>query len=336
MKQVLIIQTAFIGDAILSTALAESIHASFPDAYIDILVKNDQLTLFDNHPYINNVFLFNRGFGKLKELRRLLKLIRSKKYDAVINCHRFFSSGFLTAFSGATVRSGFSKNPLSLFFTHKSTHSLNHIHEIDRNIQLVDFAGIKKSLMPKLYISDDIDMSVAEYKEKKYVCIAPASVWFTKQFPVEKWIEFLNTIPSSITVYLLGAENDRDLCQLILKGSGVKNTVNLSGKLNLLQTASLMKDATMNYVNDSAPLHITSAVDAPVTALFCSTVPSFGFGPLSSDNHIVQVETDLACRPCGIHGKKTCPEKHFRCAMDIDIHTMTNILLEKLKENHNG
>jgi ADP-heptose:LPS heptosyltransferase len=42
-----------------------------------------------------------------------------------------------------------------------------------------------------------------------------------------------------------------------------------------------MKDAAMNYVNDSAPMHFASAVNAPVTAVYCSTIPAFGFGPLS-------------------------------------------------------
>ena len=49
-----------------------------------------------------------------------------------------------------------------------------------------------------------------------------------------------------------------------------------------------MKDAKMNYVNDSAPMHIASAVNAPVTAVFCSTVPEFGFGPLSDVSIIVR------------------------------------------------
>jgi len=75
----------------------------------------------------------------------------------------------------------------------------------------------------------------------------------------------------------------------------------------------------MNYVNDSAPLHLASAMDAPVTAFFCSTVPAFGFTPLSDRSAIAQIDYELDCRPCGLHGYKACPKGHFKCAHDIRI-----------------
>jgi heptosyltransferase-2 len=86
----------------------------------------------------------------------------------------------------------------------------------------------------------------------------------------------------------------------------------LSGKLSLLKSAALMQGAEHNYVNDSGPLHIASAMNASVTAFFCSTVPDFGFGPLSENSTIKQVE-GLDCRPCGLHGHKECPKGHFNC-----------------------
>jgi heptosyltransferase-2 len=76
-----------------------------------------------------------------------------------------------------------------------------------------------------------------------------------------------------------------------------------------------MKGAIMNYVNDSAPLHFASAVNAPVTAVFCSTVPAFGFGPLSDVSFVVETDIPLSCRPCGLHGYKACPLGHFNCSI---------------------
>ncbi|MBV9987261.1 MAG: glycosyltransferase family 9 protein, partial [Chitinophagaceae bacterium] len=80
----------------------------------------------------------------------------------------------------------------------------------------------------------------------------------------------------------------------------------------------LQQDALMNYVNDSAPMHFASAVNAPVTAVYCSTIPAFGFGPLSANSHIVEILQPLACRPCGLHGRKACPLAHFNCARKIE------------------
>ena len=93
----------------------------------------------------------------------------------------------------------------------------------------------------------------------------------------------------------------------------------MAGKLNLLESAYLISKATMTYVNDSAPLHLASAMNSPVTAFFCSTIPDFGFGPLSDQNCVIQIDKDLECRPCGLHGKKTCPKSHFDCGMKIDV-----------------
>jgi heptosyltransferase-2 len=114
----------------------------------------------------------------------------------------------------------------------------------------------------------------------------------------------------------LGAPGDNELCEKIKADVKHKNIVILAGKLNLLQSCALMQKATMNYVNDSAPLHLASSVNAAVTAFFCSTVPAFGFGPLSTNSHIKEVK-DLDCRPCGLHGHKKCPKGHFKCGNDM-------------------
>jgi heptosyltransferase-2 len=102
----------------------------------------------------------------------------------------------------------------------------------------------------------------------------------------------------------------------------------MAGELSLLQSAALIKGAQMNYANDSAPLHIASAVDAPVTAVFCSTVTRFGYGPLSSNSRVVETESPLSCRPCGPHGHKKCPKGHFKCA-DINVSEIVGTVIEQ-------
>ena len=116
------------------------------------------------------------------------------------------------------------------------------------------------------------------------------------------------------SVYIIGAKSDWQFCEKIISRSKNRLVINLAGELSFLQSMSLMKDAVMNYVNDSAPLHFATAVGAPVTAIYCSTVPEFGFGPLGENSIIVQAEEKLSCKPCGLHGLKECPEKHFNCA----------------------
>jgi heptosyltransferase-2 len=162
-------------------------------------------------------------------------------------------------------------------------------------------------------------MKVARWKQGTYYTISPASLWFTKQYPEEKWVELINTIPFETPVYLLGSKSDNELCQSIIQKSVNKVCVDLSGKLTFLESAALMKGARMNFTNDSAPMHLASAVNAPVTAIYCSTTPDFGFGPLSDHRAVVEVPAKLDCRPCGLHGYRACPEKHFRCANNIPV-----------------
>lgn len=125
-------------------------------------------------------------------------------------------------------------------------------------------------------------------------------------------------MPPQYNIFLLGAPADFEKGEQILKKSTHLSVTNLCGQLNFLQSAALMQNAVMNYVNDSAPMHFASAVNAPVTAIYCSTLPSFGFGPLSDESHIVEIPRPLACRPCGLHGRAACPLGHFKCAYEIN------------------
>lgn len=324
----LIIQTAFIGDVILATSVAEKILRKFPDAKIDFLLRKGNESLLLDHPFIREVIILDKKKNKFQNLLSVALKVRRKKYDRIINLHRFGSSGFITCISGSKEKIGFDKNPFSFFYTKTVKHEIgNGKHEIERNHELIKDFTDNKPALPKLYPSQKNFVTInaltinSKPQTGNYICIAPASIWFTKQFPKEKWLELINSFDGNISVFLLGGKNDFELCEEIK--SGVRNQKlsieNLAGKISLLETAALMKKAQMNYVNDSAPLHIASSMNAPVTAIFCSTVPAFGFGPLSENSRIIETKEKLECRPCGLHGFNECPEEHFKCALTIEI-----------------
>lgn len=320
MKKILVIQTAFIGDAILATGILEKLHQHHPNAEIHFMVRKGNEGLFNNHPFLKQVWVWNKA-NKYSSWWQLLKGVKKEKFDLVINLQRFGATGLLTGLSGATKTIGFKKNPFSFLFSESYAHEIeNGKHEIVRNHELIKKLTDNVPHKPKLYPSANDYNVVSAYTEKPFVCMAPASVWFTKQLPENKWVELINKTYSAYKIYILGSPADYDLAQRIITTSENKNVENLCGKISLLQSAALMQQAVMNYVNDSAPLHLTSAMNAPVTAFFCSTIPEFGFGPLSENSVIIQHKEKLACRPCGLHGKKTCPEKHFKCGNEIEIY----------------
>lgn len=329
MKKILVIQTASIGDVILMTSVLEKLNQKFPESKIDILIKNENASLFTHHPFISSLLLFDKSENKYKNILKLIFQIRDKKYDLIINLQRFFSSGLITIFGGAKQTRGFKKNPLSIFFSKRFNHSISldsKLHETERNQNLIKDITDLVSIKCKLYPSQHDYAKTSAFKTQKYICIAPGSLWQTKQFPKEKWISFASQVKIDTIIYYIGGKNEFELSEEISHESKHQNSINLCGKFTLLENTALMEHAYMNFTNDSAPLHLASSVNAPVAAIFCSTVPEFGFGPLSEHSHIIQTETELKCRPCGLHGFTSCPEKHFKCGHTIDIQKLLTII----------
>lgn len=326
-KSFLVIQTAFIGDVILATALVEKLHKVYPEAAIDFLLRKGNESLLIGHPYLREVLVWDKKQGKIRNLFRMVGRVRNNNYDVVINTHRYASSGLITAFSGASEKIGFKKNPWSFTFTRSLQHDFGtNVHEIDRNQKLIESLTDSIHELPRLYPSVQDFERVKKFQTGRYLCVAPTSVWFTKQFPAAQWTDFIkSTINKVDHVYLLGAPTDKSVCDSIREVANDR-VVTLAGQLSFLESAALMQGATMNFVNDSAPMHLASAMNAPVTAVYCSTIPAFGFGPLSTQSFIVQTSEKLSCRPCGSHGYKACPQGHFKCATTISTQSLQSVL----------
>jgi heptosyltransferase-2 len=333
MQKILVVQTAFIGDVVLATALVESLHQQYPKAAIDVVVRKGNEPLFNEHPFINELIVWDKKQHKYLNWLSILKKIRAKKYDVLINVQRFAATGLWTILSSANTTIGFDKNPFSFLFTHKVKHdvvalnqniSVSEVHEINRNHALTHSLGALTLAMPKLYPTNSDFEKVKIYQAEKYITIAPASVWFTKQFPLTAWVSFISELKFEGPIYILGGASDKALGDKImnevvrLHSTASTKIINLSGELGFLASAALQQKAVLNYVNDSAPMHFCSAVNAPVVAIYCSTIPAFGFGPLSTNSFVVETQQKLTCRPCGLHGKKHCPLGHFNCAHSIE------------------
>jgi lipopolysaccharide heptosyltransferase II len=335
-KKLLIIQTAFIGDVILASSLIEYIKKSYPELTIDFLLRHGNESIIETNPSINHVWIWDKRHSKFKSLFKLISQVRKEKYDYVINIQRFFNSGLLTVLAGAKTTIGFHSNPLSLFFKLKITHKIPHLingtslHEVQRNALLAQhmFPEIKEvplsQLKCSIYFNQEDKKKIEELNLKTpYFVIAPASVWYTKQWHLSKWKELILELKKRGTVILIGAPTDLEFTQQITRDEDV---MNLCGRLTLRQSALLIKSAKRFFANDSAPLHLASAVNANTTAIFCSTVPEFGYFPLSDNNKLIQLTPRLECMPCGLHGHNSCPKGHFKCAMDINTQTVIDTI----------
>ena len=330
--RVLIIQTAFTGDVILATALIEKLHEKYPEGQIDFLLRKGNEGLLEGHPLLHELLVWNKKQDKMAGLQRLLVQIRAAKYDLVVNCQRFTSTGMLTAMSGAKATAGFKQNPFSWAFTHKVAHKVaDGIHETQRNQWLIEPWAGRLAALPRLYPPAN---ALAQFElNSPYVVLAPASVWFTKALPIATWQQLALELSKQYTVYVIGGPGDKALCQQVVPAqqpSHLRSVINLAGQLSYLQSAALIKGAIMTYANDSAPLHMASAMNAPSCAIYCSTVPGFGFHGLSDHTKVVTSEEYLPCRPCGLHGHAACPKGHFKCGTTITVQQLLQALPQQL------
>lgn len=329
-KTILIIQTAFIGDTILASQFARAVKDQYPNSKIHFFLRKGNESVIQGLESIEKVWVWDKNGGKVKNLFNLIRALRGIRFDMVFNLHRHFNSGLVSALMKSPFKAGFKQNPLSFFYTHKVNHLIPHKtlsglwHEVQRNLQLLQKADPtfqivdnSKIYKPELPLQEKNFTKVAPFTEGTYFVVAPASVWFTKAWSEHKFRELTQELSKLGRVVFIGAPTDKDLCDRIRLD--IPNTENLCGQLNLLDSAALMKKAKRVFVNDSAPLHLASCVNAKTTAIFCSTVQEFGYTPLADDSVVVDVGSSLSCRPCGLHGYKSCPLGHFKCAEDIQI-----------------
>ena len=315
-RRFLILQPAFLGDAVLATSLVETLRAEEPDARISLLVRKEAAGLFDGHPFLERVWSWDRGGGVLRKYGRLLKLareVRAARYDVVLNIHRHGSSAWIALRSGAETV-GFSASPAGRLFTHRVPHSWGDgTHEIKRNACLLRPLGIDaEPRPPALY------PPAMKNQESGAIVLAPASVWATKRWPAEHWSALGDQLAAAHPgreILWMGGPADRPM----LEGMARLGRV-VAGEYSLLESAGVMARASLVISGDSAPLHLASAVDAPTLGVFCSTTEDFGFGPTSSRSAVVEVlPSELACKPCGMHGRNACPLRHFKCGQDLSV-----------------
>ncbi|MCX8056258.1 MAG: glycosyltransferase family 9 protein [Ignavibacteria bacterium] len=319
-KRILVIQTAFLGDVLLSLPIAHHLKKNNPAYEVSYLIKKELSQISEIFHQIDEYILIDKSkyFSSIKDV---LKKIQNK-FDVIIAPHRSSRTALISFFSKAPVRISFDKSSLNFLYTHLINYRKDY-HEVQRNLSLIQpivkEINWKEKISLKLdnYIMNDTFMSW-RYDNKKIIVIAPGTNWETKRYP-EYYFGILTKkfIEQGFKVVLIGANQDFEIGLRIEKQvKDEVNLLNLIGKLTLKESISLINLSDLLICNDSAPTHMAVFTDTPILTIYGSTVPGFGFYPFRDFDRIVQIE-NLSCKPCGIHGHKKCPEKHFKCMIDL-------------------
>lgn len=320
---IIVIQTAFIGDAILTLPLIQVARKKFPDSRIDIVVTPRSQDLFVNHPDIREVIPFDKR-GKDNGLGGLLRLSRhlqSRSYDLALVPHRSIRSAALALLAGIPVRIGFS-NSAGRFLLTSTAKYRKELHEIERNLSLLEplAIGVVQRELPRLFPSEadqkKVDRFLIELEvgnPEKLIAIAPGTIWNTKRWLKERFASLaVKFDDAGLEVVLIGGPEDEGICSEIRTLSKSSLVHDASGALTLPQSAELIRRCRLLISNDSAPMHLATAVGTPVVAIFGATVPAFGFAPTGPFDVVIET-LGLKCRPCSIHGGEKCPIKTFDC-----------------------
>ena len=319
-QKILVLQTAFLGDVILATPILKALNQLFPKAQIDVLTIPQTSIVFKYNPYVTERLIFDKKkpLKKIISFFRLITSIRKNKYDLAISIQSSITSAFLMLFGKIPNRVGFSRQKL---LTHPVTVKPG-IHTRIRYLKLLkSFSNKNFDSQTEIYWTDSEESKVQNLVDSIHkngyflIGIAPGSVWYTKKWLQEYFVDLLKLLNNEkVKIFLIGGNEEKQLCDEIIKNS-LTEAKNLAGCLTILESAALISKLNLMITNDSAPLHIANAVKTDVIAIFGPTVPAHGFFPFRDNDKIMEI--DLYCRPCSKHGGSKCPEKHFRCMREI-------------------
>ena len=315
----LVIQTAFLGDAVLTTPLLTALSDRYGPA--DVVVTPGAAGLLEGHPAIRRVIPYEkrgRDAGPAG-LWRLGAELRARRYARAYLPHRSWRSAALALLARVPERTGFADSPAAITYTTRVTR-IPTGHEVER---LLALAGRRTGSVPpvSLALRAEDEAAARRWLEERgippgFTAIAPGSIWGTKRWPYYPALAAALDGP----LVVVGGSDDAALAAEVVAAAPGR-AWSAAGALSLRGSAALIERARVLVTNDSAPLHLATAVGTPVVAVFGPTVPEQGFGPRGSRS-LTLGHAGLACRPCSAHGPRVCPLGHHRCMRELPVETV--------------
>lgn len=348
MKRIAVWNTAFLGDAVLTLPLIQTLADAFPGSEIDFYVRRGLASLFEAHPALHAVYEYDKrriaGNNRLSALLKSGRILGGRRYDIWIGAHPSPRSALLARLSGAPLRVGYIGGPVAaLCYNRRVSRRFSELHEIERLLELLKPIlppETPRQHWPELTLPSGALEKAAAFRESLrqgdqepvLLGLHPGSVWGTKRWLPSGFAEIARRAAARgahVLVFAGPGEEGvaRDVIALSeLKGNPLLH--DLSCALTLPELAAYLRMLNCYVSNDSGPMHLAWAQHTPVTALFGPTVRELGFFPRGDSAKVFEVS--LECRPCGLHGPHHCPKKHHRCMVDIDVEAVWRDVAGKL------
>lgn len=310
----LIIETAFPGDVVISLALAAELKRLVPDAEVTYLVRPDAAQLASISPDVTNVIIFDKR-GKDSGLSGIEKI--AQQLNALHFTHLFLLHGSKRSLELAKrlnipVKIGFTSSDA---VTHRVQEPAFGTPRTSRAISLLQpiFDSVDRTTLPRLSPHGASD---ARTITPNTIALAPGSVWATKKWGDDKFVELADVlINEGKSIVVIGGSSEREVGEKI-KMLDPQRVFDLTGKTSLTEAAGVIAQCELLIGNDSAPIHLATAVGTPSIVIYGPTIKEFGFAPPTGLSKVIEIE-GLWCRPCTPHGSNTCPIYTHKCMKTI-------------------
>jgi len=328
LSRLVVIQTAYLGDMVMTTPLLRELRRVRPGAPICVLTTPLGAEVLRHHPVVDEVVAYDKRrppFGLPGLLAAIRSLRRGHEDVVAIAAQRSHRTGLVLRATSATRRIGFQGAAGAWSYTDRVAYRAG-VHAVDRYLDLaVPLGGEphRADRRPHLAVtSAERDRARALLRglgiapERPLACIAPGSHWPTKRWSAEGFGEIgRRLVADGHAVVVVGTEPERDLCERVANVTG-PGAVAAAGRLGVREFVATLARSTLTVANDSGPAHVAAAFGAAVVSVFGPTSPESGLVPFGDHVRVVQ-HPDLVCRPCSRHGPRSCPLGHFRCMREI-------------------
>ncbi len=313
--KVLIVRFSSIGDIVLTTPIVRCLKRQLKDVEIHYLTKENFKSVLDSNPYIDVLHTIK------SDISEAIPALKKENFDYVIDLHRNIRTLKLKLKLGVKSYSYNKLNWEKFLITTFKINQLPAQHIVDRYFETVEKLGIMNDNNGLDYFINTKDqVNIVETLPASFLngynALVVGGSYFTKQIPINKLNEIC--LKSNLPLVLLGGKEDFNIAENVFNTHQLK-TINLCGKLNLNQSASMINQSVKVITSDTGLMHIAAAYKKGIISVWGNTIPEFGMGPYlaGEQSQIVEVK-NLSCRPCSKLGYKKCPKGHFKCMNEID------------------
>jgi len=339
-KRILLIKLRYIGDTLLVTPLLKALKKGIPGSRIDVLVYENSREILSEDPFVGHIWALDhrKARGNLWYTLRFMTRLRGQRYGIVADLTNNDRSSFFTFVTGAPVRIGFTSGRLirtKLFYTEVIDSVLGRAHTVDHHLKVAEFLGLPvEDRHPHIEVSPEAKerveaklLAMGMDGSQPFVLIYPGARRWYKRWPSHRFAMLADRIAEHFHVpaLLCGGEEDVTISESIRREME-SDAFDVTGQLSLLEFGALAKQALCLIGNDSAPIHVATAVKTPTIALFGPTDWK-AWAPRRDQDRVLAAE--FPCRPCG-HSKPDCHLGEGYCMSTIGLEDVWNAVQETL------